>query len=48
MVAILWSTMPIWGETKVEFLESMLLKPKVEEDHDHEIPDPSEDKHLEN
>ena len=44
MVAILWSTMPIWGETKVEFLESMLLKPKVEEDHDHEIPDPSEDK----
>ena len=44
MVAILWSTMPIWGETKVEFLESMLLAPKPEQDYDDEIPEPSEDK----
>ena len=44
MVAILWSTMPIWGETKVEFLESMLLEPKLDQDYDDEIPEPSEDR----
>ena len=43
LVAILWSTMPIWGETKVDFIESILLKPKLEPDYNDEIPEPSED-----